>query len=230
MMGNAAPRAASPPRRGSPVAPRAPPPSPQSAILSPWSIKNEALEDYAVPDLRQRKAIWTHFPVDVIKIPGHDEKYVIRWNRTKFEEMRNAANISWNAAMEFEAFQEYRLLHALRAHSDIYRLEPPRGSDEIIIIAMEKPAPAAHIPVLCRLTDIKDRFPGIVVWKKVEGRKGESTYALEVMRAFERANPPAVVDRALHDLMTALHASRCWYVLPAEYKGELARLEMRHDR
>jgi hypothetical protein len=197
-------------------------------ILSPWSIEDEALTDYAVPDLRQPKAIWTHFPVDVIKIPGHDEKYVIRWNRTKFEEMRNAANISWNAAMEFEAFQEYRLLHALRAHSDIYRLDPPRGADEIIVITVIKPA--ARIPALCRLTDIKDTFPGIVAWKKVEGRKGESTYALEVMRSFERANPPAIVDRALHDLMTALQASRCWYVIPAEHRGELARLEMRHDR
>jgi len=216
------------PRRRTPT----PPPT-----LSPWSIEDEALEDYVTPRLGHLEDLRRHFPIDIVKVPRRDKAYAVRFNRDALMEMRNAANISWDAAMEYEAFQEYRLLHALRAHADLFRLEKPSSKDDVVIVHLiEKPARAGagdgaamHVPELRRLSDIKDKFPGVVVWRKVEGRKGESTYALEVMRTFERSNPPHVVDRVLHELKMALEASKFWYVLPARDRSEWMRLEMRHD-
>lgn len=213
------------PGAGMPRRTASPPPT-----LSPWSIEDEALEDYVTPRLGHLEDLRRHFPIDIVKVPRRDNAYAVRFNRDALMEMRNAANISWDAAMEYEAFQEYRLLHALRAHADLFRLEKPSSKDDVVIVHLiEKPAPAMRVPELRRLSDIKDKYPGVVVWRKVEGRKGESTYALEVMRTFERSNPPHVVDRVLHELKMALETSKFWHVLPAHDRSEWVRLEMRHD-
>jgi hypothetical protein len=226
-----------------------PPPS-----LSPWSIEDEALENYTTPRLEYVEDISREFPVEIVKLPGRANRYALRFDHEALMKMRDEANISWDAAMEYDAFMEYRLLHALRAHPHLFHLEKPTKKDDVVIIELiEKPARAGagaavparagagavaparagagapYVPALRKLTDIKDAFPGVVVWRKVDGRKGESTYALEVMRTFERANPVHVVEHVLYQLKTALEASRFWYVLPARERGEWVRLEMRHD-
>jgi hypothetical protein len=84
------------------------------------------------------------------------------------------------------------------------------------------------LPVLRKLNDITAHFPGVVVWEKVEGRRGESTYALKVRGDFQRKVDPRIADRVLADLEAALRASRFWTVLRAEGRGEWLRLEMSH--
>jgi hypothetical protein len=90
-------------------------------------------------------------------------------------------------------------------------------------------AAAAHSgPVLKKLNDITTYFPGVVVWKSVAGRAGESTYALTVRGDFQRRVAPAEARRTLDALMAALRASTFWHVL-APVGDEFVRLEMRHD-
>jgi hypothetical protein len=77
------------------------------------------------------------------------------------------------------------------------------------------------------LNDITTHFPGVVVWKAVAGRAGESTYALTVRGDFQRRAPAAEARRTLDALMAALRASTFWTVL-APAGDEFVRLEMRH--
>lgn len=221
--------------------------SPSPAV---WNIEAEALEDYKVPDLRLRKAIWETFPVDLKAIESRDgtERYAIVWNQKKLKEWRERAE-SRDEYMDYADYQAARLLYALKHHSSIYRLEPARSSAEFAVIAMvhdgkrrspkgavggagrsrsRSPPRRAALPMLRRLTDIRDVFPDVVVWKSVEGRRGESTYALTVMSKFLRNVRPEIAERVLDDLMAALRASPSWTVL-RPVGDEFARLEMRHD-
>lgn len=222
--------------------------SPKAAAV--WNINTEALEDYVVPDLRLRKAIWETFPVDLKPIVSHDgtERYAIVWNQKKLKEWRETRAQTLDEYMDYADYQAARLLYALKQHPRIYRLEPGRSAEEFAVIAMVHGEPVGggggsaaaprrnksrsrspkRAPRLMRLTDIRDAFPDVVVWKSVEGRRGESTYALTVMNKFLRAVPPKEADRILGDLMSALRASPAWYVL-RPVGDEFARLEMRHD-
>ena len=240
-----------------------------------WNIEAEALEDYKVPDLRLRKAIWETFPVDLKAIESRDgtERYAIVWNQKKLKEWRETRAESRDEYMDYFDYQAARLLYALKHHSSIYRLEPARSAAEFAVIAMvhrspkggagrsrspprraaaatvnggagrshsrspprraaagrsRSPPRRAALPVLRRLTDIRDTFPDVVVWKSVEGRRGESTYALTVMGKFLRSVRREIADRVLDDLMEALRASPSWTVL-RPVGDEFVRLEMRHD-
>jgi len=83
------------------------------------------------------------------------------------------------------------------------------------------------VPVLRKLNDIKEHFP--VVWHAVPGQHGKSTYALEIfgkkLREMSTAAGRNVSNEVTAHLMTALHASKAWHVLPSAGK-ELCRLEM----
>lgn len=214
-----------------------------------WNINAEALEDYIVPDLRLRKAIWETFPVDLKPIVTRDgtDRYAIVWNQKKLKEWRETRAETHDEYMDYADYQAARLLYALKQHSRIYRLEPARSAEEIAIIAMVHGEPVRgsgsaaasrrdksrsrspkRAPRLMRLTDIRDVFPDVVVWKSVEGRRGESTYALTVMNKFLKAVPPRDADRVLGNLMAALRASSAWHVI-RPIGDEFARLEMRHD-
>lgn len=227
-----------------PMAPRRRSPTP------PYSPINDIFNSYKTPDLRLRKFIWENFPVilEDISTGNGKEKYAIKWHRKNLEEWRSTRTSSFEEAMEYQLFSELRLIHSLRKHSDIYRLHEPRTKDEIVVIevvgharpaaAARAPSPprrgaasaaAAALPVLRKLNDITTFFPGVVVWAKVEGRKGESTYALKIRGDFERKMDPRLAGRILGDLEAALRASRFWAVLPAGGRDEFLRLEMRHD-
>jgi hypothetical protein len=145
--------------------------------------------------------------------------------------------------MEYELFSELRLIHALRKHARQYALHEPRSKDEIVVIEVlgaaaptgatgaagaTASAAAPRVPVLRKLNDITTHFPGVVVWAKVDGRKGESTYALKVRNDFTKKVDRKIANRVLRDLEDALRASRFWTVLDAD-KGEWLRLEMSHD-
>jgi hypothetical protein len=225
------------PRSKSPKAVRAPPPSPKSASprARPWDEMENALENFETPNLRALRGIWEHFPVTVE--PAGRGRFSVRWHRKNLDAWRSSRTKSWDEAMEYELFSELRLLHALRKHPELYALHEPSGRDEIVVIeplgGVELPAPAAPAaargPELRKLNDITRYFPGIAVWSPVEGRKGESTYALKVRSDFERKHKGAEGRAMLAELESALRASRFWTVQAGRGAGEWLRLEMRHD-
>lgn len=235
MMGRAEERMASPrrsPSSKSPKAVRAPPPSPRSPSprAKSWNEMENALENFETPNLKALKGIWETFPV--IVEPIGRGKFSVRWHRKNFDAWRSSRTKSWDEAMEYELFSELRLLHSLRKHPELYRLHEPSGRDEIVVIEVigdvAMPAPAFKGPELRRLNDITKYFPGVVVWNPVDGRAGETTYALKVRGDFTRKHKGAEGRAVLGDLETALRASKFWAVLPGR-GDEMLRLEMRHD-
>jgi hypothetical protein len=225
-----------------------------SSRSSRASSVNSVFENFSTPDLRLKKFIWEHFPVVLEEIParGGVEKYAVKWHRKNLEEWRSSRTTSWDEAMEYQLFSQLRLLHSLRKHPHLYKLHEPRTKDEIVVIEVIGGAPAPvkrarsppraaagaaaaaaaaapRVPALKKLNDITTFFPGIVVWKKVDGRKGESTYALSIRADFQRRTDAKTMRLALGDLEAALRASRFWGVLAPADKSEFLRLEMRHD-
>ena len=215
-----------------------------SRASSRASSINSAFENFSTPDLHLKKFIWENFPVVLEEITTRNgsEKYAVKWHRKNLEEWRSSRTTSWDEAMEYELYSQLRLLHSLRKHPHLYKLLPPRNTGEIVIIEMvgvvkraESPkrvAPrmaAPPVPVLRKLNDITTFFPGVVVWKKVEGRKGESTYALTIRGDFMKRVDDKTMRIVLRDLEAALRASRFWSVLAPGDRSEFMRLEMRHD-
>jgi hypothetical protein len=231
-------KANSPHSRNSPNSPNA------------YYMANDALENFKIPDLAMRKGIWTHFPVIVNEIGAN--LYEVVWHQANLKEWRASRPATWDEWMEYEAYTEIRLLHALRAHGDRYEILPPVTPLQILTfrqrgVAAEgaavragagaaAPAPAApvaaaarrNVPVLRRLNDIKEHFP--ILWDKVPGRAGETTYKIQIRGDFQRKNPPAVVESTRTALIGALVASPAWTVLPAGHAAEVCRIEMKHEK
>jgi hypothetical protein len=205
--------------------------SPKSA--SPNHFVQNVLDDWTVPDLTLRKGIWEHFPVILDKIgssrDGH-ERYALLWHKTNLKEWKTSRSATYDEWMEYKAYAEFRLFHALKAHSHIYTVLPPEKDTQIAILEMVEKASKpddSRLPVLRKLNDIKDFFP--VVWKRVEGRAGKSTYGLELLRkGVEEISKRAgknMTEIILHDLLAALRASSAWKVLPP-VGPEVCRLEI----
>lgn len=233
-----------PPSPGSPRSPAmlgAHPPPPSRATLSPASLEstNTVFNDFVTPDLRQRKFIYENFPVvlEEIKSANGAEKYAVKWHRKNLEEWRDTRTSSFAEAMDYMLISELRLLHSLRKYPHLYVIHEPRSADELFVVEMIGDAKRAAAgagaatagPVLKKLNDITTHFPGVAVWSKVEGKKGESTYALVIRNDFLKKNEKKIAELVLNNLEAALRASRFWHVLPAAARGEFLRLEMRHD-
>jgi len=108
----------------------------------PWTVKEEALYKYDVPDLSLRKTIWETFPVNVYPIrerfaDGAD-RYTIVWNEEQAEHFKNfpIADMCQDHYEDFDTWQSIRLFHALAAHPHKYRVEPARHEGEMCVIAM----------------------------------------------------------------------------------------------
>jgi hypothetical protein len=201
--------------------------SPARAI-SP-NYEAEMLEDFRVPDLRLRKGIYDNFPVIVNEVrPG---VYEIKWHMKKLKEWRGVKPETWDEYQEYEAFTEFRLLHSLRKYNSIYELLPAEHEGQIVLFRMKEAinTPRYNGPRLMRLNDINKYFPNMVIWNKVDGRIGESTYSIKIRDDFVRRVGPKNIVRAEHDLMEALRNSPAWLVLNGD-KGELCRIEMKHEK
>ncbi len=232
-----------------PVRPTSKSPSPKPSPKE-YTIEDDALEDYIVPDLTLRRGIWENFPVvleEIAPVGGH-KAYAVKWHRANLKDWKQSRSASWDEFMEYEAFAEFRLLHSLRSHAHKYRVEKPKDDTEIVrLVALHEPAnaagaaappraaaaaaavPAYRGPELGpKLADINKVFPGMAVWNKVDGRRGESTWAIEIRGDFQRRLKPAELAQAKRDLDAALRASRFWTVLRPEGDREFVRLEMRH--
>ena len=223
--------------------PKSPSPRPTSPRPAPleYTLEDDALEDYIVPDLTMRKGIWENFPVilDEVEPVGGLKCYAVKWHRKNLKDWKSSRSASWDEYMEYEAFAEFRLLHSLRAYDRLYRIAKPKDDSEIVrLVALEEPVDSAPRAAAVRyrgpelgpkLADINKVFPGIAVWNKVEGRRGESTWAIVIQGDFKRRLRPAELERAVNEFEAALRSSRYWTVLrPAARSDEFVRLEMRH--
>ncbi len=87
--------------------------------FSDFSDYEEADPDakWVMPVLRLRKQIWENFPVIVDRIESKDkrERYVIRWHRKNFQQMRNDACEHVNDFIDYEDNTYRRLITALEA-------------------------------------------------------------------------------------------------------------------
>lgn len=198
--------------------------SPSPRLVSPNPERN-ALQGFRTPDLRLRKGIYENFPVVVNELSNG--LYEITWNKKNIEDWRKQRAMSWDEFQEYELYSELRLIHSLRKHADRYELMPPTNKDQIVRIRMLEAEPVFRGPKLMRLNDIKAHFP--IVWHKVEGRAGETTYGLELRGDFLRKVSKAEAAEVQKGLMEALRASRAWMVLPPAEKGEACRIEMKHE-
>lgn len=186
--------------------------------------EKEMLEGYKTPELRLRKDIYENFPVIVNEIGPN--LYEIVWNEKNIEEWRKTKALSWEEYQEYELYSEYRLFHALRKHADRYELLPTRRAAQIAIFRMKMEEPSFRGPKLMRLNDIKNHFP--VVWNKVDGRAGETTYAIVLRGDYQRKTAKANVKATEKALVDALRASPAWKVLAA-VGDETCRIEMKHE-
>lgn len=226
--------------------------SPKKNSPAVYTLANDALENFVVPDLTMRKGIWEHFPVVLEEIDDHDgtQRYAIKWHNKNLKEWRDSRSASMDEYMEYQAFAEFRLLHSLRKFPHKYRVEPPRAKNQIAVLAMvhgeegvaheHRPAAAAvaaapaaravSVPRLVRLNDIKEHFP--VVWREVAGRAGTKTYEIELfgkkVREMSMAAGRDLSGDIRSQLLAALSASPSWIVLPAGGAGAAGiRIEMR---
>ena len=207
------------------------------------------LENWTMPNLTLRKGIWENFPVTLVPLDDNNdgtERYAVEWHKKNLREWRESRSASYDEWMEYQAFAEFRLIHALRAHSHKYTIEPPRNKDQILVLAMVHSGPreaaagpgsvaprataaaGPRVPVLRKLNDIKEHFP--VVWHPVTGAPGKSTYAIELfgkkIREMSTAVGHDVTREIKENLLRALRASHAWTVLPAGAPGEVCRLQI----
>ena len=219
-------------------------------------VNTEILENWVMPNLTKRKGVWENFPVVMKELPEEGDgilRFAVEWHNKNVEEWKGSRSASYDEWMEYKAWAEFRLLHALRHHSHIYKIEPPRAPNQIIVLnAGERPAnapasaaapmrrapsprrspPAAAatgVPILRKLMDIKENFPN-VIWNKVtDGAPGETTYAIVIKGDYARRAPAAQLATFKAQLEAALSASRFWYTLPPAAAGEFKRIQMKHD-
>jgi len=177
-----------------------------------YALENNALENWSMPNLTMRKGIWENFPVVLKQLEDRNgtERFAIEWHRKHLKEWKDERSASMEEWMEYQAYAEFRLIHALRAHADQYVIEPPRTKDQIVVIAMKseprveprvEPRAAASRAAAPRAAAPRNegkshaveptRGPVLlklndikahfpVVWHPVDGRAGKSTYALEL--------------------------------------------------
>jgi hypothetical protein len=202
--------------------PVAPPPSPWSAVPSTGS---RILSKFETPRIRDPRDLLEHFPIDLLNIRDSDVIAIV-WNNKLLKQWKNERPSSYNEHLEYEMYTEYRLVHTLRQHKELFEILAPKRDDEIVRIRFHRPrSPPVR---LVRREDIYKQFPVIV--DRREGRPGEATFGIILRGDFKRGHSHEQVARMTADLMRALHASKFWKVLPAERDDEISRIEMAHAK
>lgn len=103
-----------------------------------FSMEEDALDGWIVPDLRLRKGIWENFPVDVIPVRSVDgtDRYKICWNKARISEWRNTRAETLDEYQDYEDFCYIRLFHALNKYAGKYRVEEAYDDSMLCVIAM----------------------------------------------------------------------------------------------
>ena len=207
------------PSRTPPV-PKGPHPSPWSSLPSTGS---RILEKFETPRIRDPRDLLEHFPIDLLRVRDSDITAIV-WNEKLLQQWRNERPTSYNEHFEYELYTEYRLVHTLRQHKDLFEILAPKRNDEIVRIRFHRPrTPPAR---LVRREDIYKQFPVIV--DRRDGRPGEATFGIMIRGDFKRKHDRDQIARMTADLMRSLYASKYWKVLPAERDDEICRIEMSH--
>jgi hypothetical protein len=127
----------------------------------PMTQQEEALEDWTVPDLSERRAIWRNFPVVVkpheLGCADGKDRYDIVWHHDNFDAWRNERTESSDEAMDYEDWVRWRMEHAFAQYSDIYTLET---TDPNVIYRI---AVTAEAPKRRALDVLRERS---VTWKR----------------------------------------------------------------
>lgn len=200
--------------------PKAPHPSPWP---SPPSTGTRALEKFKTPKITNPRDLLTHFPIDLLRVRDSDILAVV-WNTKLLKQWKNERPSSYDEHLEYEMYTEYRLVHTLRQHKDMFEILAPKHEDEIVRIRFNPPrSPPVR---LVRREDIYKQFPVIV--DRREGRPGEATFGIMIRGDYKRGRSADEIARMTADLMRALHASKYWKVLPPARDDELCRIEMTH--
>lgn len=203
-----------------PPAPKAPHPSPWSSVQSTGS---RILSKFETPRIRDPRDLLEHFPIDLLRVRDSDIIAVI-WNEKLLRQWKNERPSSYNEHLEYEMYTEYRLVHTLRQHKELFEILAPKRDDEIVRIRFHRPRTP---PVrLARREDIYKQFPVIV--DRRDGRPGEATFGIMIRGDFKRSHSRDEVAHMTADLMRSLYASKYWKVLPAESDDEICRIEMSH--
>lgn len=205
------------------------PPTPKAPHPSPWSslpsTSTRILENYKTPRVRDPRDLLKHFPIDLLRDRDSDVMSVV-WNKKLLNQWKDEHPTSFNEYLEYEMYTEFRLVHTLRQHKDLFEIMAPHG-DEIVRIRFRAPKAPSPPPVrLLRREDIYKNFPVIV--DRREGRPGEATFGIVLRGDFKRAHSVDQVAHMTGNLMRALQASKYWKVLPAVRDDEICRIEMSH--
>lgn len=204
---------------------KTPRPSPWSSVRSTGS---RILSKFKTPRIRERHDLLQHFPIDFLRISGSDDTFAIVWNDKILKEWKQKRSASYNEYVEYEFYTEYRLVHTLRQHKDMFEIMAPKRSDEIIRIRYHAPRPPSPPPIrLVKRKDIWEKFPGVIVDQR-EGRPGEATFGVIITRKYLGSHTADQTAHLTADLMRSLHASKYWKVLPPVNADELCRIEMSH--
>ena len=141
--------------------------------------EEEILDGWTMPNLEKRSSIWHNFPVSVVPYSKNSgdgkDRYKIVWKNEDFmQTWRLERSMSMDEYSDYEYYCEFRLRHALAAHSDIYTVEDCKQTGmTICIIAVEAEEnfetpmvkmPTAVKKVSVRIVDVLLKFP--VTWKQ----------------------------------------------------------------
>jgi hypothetical protein len=202
--------------------PKAPHPTPWSSLPS---TSTRILSQFETPRIHDPRDLLEHFPIDLLRVRDSDVIAIV-WNNKLLKQWKNERPTSYNEHMEYEMYTEYRLVHTLRQHKDLFEILAPKRDDEIVRIRFHRPRTP---PVrLVRPEDIYKQFPGVIVDRNRDGRQGKDTRGIIIRGDFKRRHSRDEIARMTADLMRSLYASKYWKVLPAERDDEICRIEMSH--
>lgn len=209
----------------SPPTPKAPHPTPWSSLSSTPSTGSRILSQFETPRIIEPRDLLEHFPIDLLRARDSDVIAIV-WNDKLLKEWKNKYPTSYNEHLEYEMYTEYRLVHTLRQHKDLFEILAPKRDDEIVRIRFHRQRTPPFR--LNHPEDIYKQFPGVIVDRRRDGRPGKDTRGIIIRGDFKRKHDRDQIARMTADLMRSLYASKSWKVLPAERDDEICRIEMSH--
>jgi len=100
---------------------------------------DDILENWEVPNISERKAIWRNFPVSVkareLGCADGKDRYAVVLHEENLEQWRKDRSETWDEYQNYETWALARLEHALDRYSHIYTVEP--ADDALFVIAVD---------------------------------------------------------------------------------------------
>jgi len=124
-------------RKNTPKARANSPPKTKRNNVNAADIK-EILEDFKVPDLKLRKAIWETFPVALSAINDGNgvDRYSVTWHNKNLKEWKKTKPTSAKERTNYKHWNEVRLLHSIRQYPKQYKILPARDPSQLFVLEM----------------------------------------------------------------------------------------------